>query len=236
MMMIFNPALWFMIWFAVISFGPDNDLRLHGENVQATVKYVVHRTYKGSPTTDVYYNYDMGGQTYSGRATVGNHGGSYLIGQRRPVWVLPSDPSYAENLGDNPGAKQSRDTFYAFWLVISNLILEAFIWVPAGNDKRLAEQGYGALARVLDKREITGTKGQKSYELLISFYLNKDIVKRKISVSCNQFAAITRGDVEPILYTTIYDAQLYRFCRYQPVLRAPRATLQPPQQHGTPQP
>jgi hypothetical protein len=93
--------------------------------------------------------------------------------------------------------------------------------MPSFKHKELAQFGSPALARVLDCVKSKRENGPESYCVLLSFYHNKKVVKARIRVSASEFASITKGGVEVILYNRHLpevEPMLYRFCRYHPVV------------------
>jgi hypothetical protein len=218
-LMLLNPLTWFMLFFCYLSFGPDKDLITRGEDLPATIVSVNSQA-TDSRRSNVSYRYEVKGRSYTRQNSVDNAAKYYMVGKKVVVRVLASDPTFAEDLGDEVGDRQSRDLIALYFCLALNLALESLIWLPALKHKELAQFGSPALARILDCVKSGGDKGEESYCVCLCFYHNKKEFETNLAVSASEFATITKGGVEVILYNRRlpYAPVLYRFCRYHAIV------------------
>jgi hypothetical protein len=211
-MMLLNPLVWLMCFFGFWSFGPDNVLKTHGQDVPATIMNVERQ---GNEHCNITYAYQVNDKTYTGETNVS---GECQVGQNTLVHVLPSNPAISEDLGDSPGSKQSRDVDIFLLFLFLNLATEVGIWLPLWQHRKLAQSGTAALARVIDCVEYKGRFGQDCFQICLLYDDNWEACKAEVDVSASEFATIKLDAVEPILYDqNSDDVVLYRFCHYHAV-------------------
>jgi hypothetical protein len=232
-LMLLLPFVWMFLVMGYLALGPDNDLRTKGIDYPATVfaySYIIPNTNFASvrgPLYQVILSYKVNGVPYTIFTGAGADDiGKYKVGSQFavPVHAMPTNPTYREDLGAQAGARQRHDVMVCMLCTLVNFLLEAAIWIPAINQRDLAQYGVAVLARVDRLKREAKTNGLASYTEYtaeVSFLPpgNTFPVTREVRVSKEQHFSLTAGNTEVMLckQNNPDEPKFYRFCRYRAV-------------------
>ncbi len=170
----------------------------------------------------VGYTYQVNGQTYSSEAAGDTSRESELKpGAAISVCALPQSPQICCSIFDQPGNKSPGHFLLAALLVLINVVIELFIWLPAMYHKSFARSGIAIGAEILTKSGLSDSDGDK-YDVTVKYDAGGRKVEKNFSVPIELYSFLQQGQLVSLLYKPgdICNAMLYASCWYEPYSEA----------------
>jgi hypothetical protein len=222
-LMLLCPLVWMMVYQFFAAYTIDLELKNHGRSYDATIfkvdRYQTHSKNGTEEHVDVSAAYKVNGRTYHIVQDMGRDYRIFKEGDVYPVVALPKDPTVHEDFTANAGARYQFDLYWAWFLVLANIFLEALIWFVPYRHKILASSGKPVVGTVKNLvSNFSGTSG--TYIASVSYVVASTTYRTEIKVSRAEFAQLKIGTQEILLCepNNLNFPIFYRFCLYHALL------------------
>jgi hypothetical protein len=156
-LMLINPITWGFIYFGYMCLGPDTTLVNSGVEHTAVLDHI-YEPHRGA-LSELNYLWVVNGQSYIGKVPSNQPKIKFNGASQITVRCLPSDPSYFEPIGSEPGTRRWQDAAWALLLGVLFVSCEVAIFKFERKHRRIAACGIPAFGRVNSIH--TESKGRK---------------------------------------------------------------------------